>query len=290
MIGLEDYYRRIRRILRVILVLNLFVASIKIYYGYATGILSITTDGFDSFFDAIANLVGIVAVVIASRPPNKSQRYGYSKVETFSAIIISFLLFTTGYTVLSEAIGRFYGLGLPHVGLESYIVIIFTLMINIPVAAYEYKIGHKLKSPILISDSKHTMVDVFISIGVLIGLVFIQMGYTIVDPILSIIFAIIIVNTGISILLNNIKILLDTNVIESEEIESYLEDIDGIKDLTNIRSRGTQSNIFVDFHLVLDGNIDVNQAYKIKQQCKDRLFEKRNEIKDIMIEIDSLEG
>ena len=134
------------------------------------------------------------------------------------------------------------------------------------------------------------MVDVFISIGVLIGLVFIQMGYTIVDPILSIIFAIIIVNTGISILLNNIKILLDTNVIESEEIESYLEDIDGIKGLTNIRSRGTQSNIFVDFHLVLDGNIDVNQAYKIKQQCKDRLFEKRNEIKDIMIEIDSLEG
>lgn len=81
---------------------------------------------------------------------------------------------------------------------------------------------------------------------------------------------------------------MDTNVIESDEIELYLKDVDGISGVSNIRSRGTQSNVFVDLHLILDGNINVYQAEEIKEECKDILIKKRPEIKDILIEIDSL--
>lgn len=64
---MDEYYIKVRKILRVILVLNLIVAAIKIYFGWKSWILSITTDGYDSFFDAVANIVGIFAVIIASR-------------------------------------------------------------------------------------------------------------------------------------------------------------------------------------------------------------------------------
>ena len=284
---LESYYSDVRKILRIILILNLIVAAVKIFYGYQTNILSIMTDGYDSLFDGIANVVGIFAIIIASRPSNDQQQYGYSKVETFSAIVISILLFITGYGVLSEAIGRFYGIGTPNVSLESFIVLAATLAINIPVAVYEYRKGRELNSPVLISDSKHTITDVFITIAVLVGLIFMKMGLTLVDPILSVVIAIIIVNTGISILLENIKVLLDTNVLENDEIEKIILNVEGVKGVSDIRSRGTKSSVFVDFHLILDGNINVSDAQKIKNDCKCELTKNFSQIKDMLIEIDS---
>jgi cation diffusion facilitator family transporter len=284
---LDEYYSNIRKILRIILILNLIVAAVKIYYGFQTNILSMVTDGYDSLFDGVANVIGIFAIMIASRPPNDKQQYGYSKVETFSAIIISVLLFITGYSVLSEAIGRFYGIGMPTVTLESFIVLAATLAINIPVAVYEYRKGNELNSPILISDSKHTLVDVFITAAVLVSLIFMKMGYTIVDPVLSVIIAILILNTGISILLENIKVLLDTTVLENDKIEKIIQNVDGVKGVSNIRSRGPQSNVFVDLHLILDGSTNVETAEKIKNNCKDDLKKNFSEIKDIVIEIDA---
>lgn len=284
---MDEYYSSIRNILRVILVLNLIVAAVKIYYGFQTNTLSIITDGYDSLFDGIANVVGIFAIIIASRPANDKQQYGYSKVETFSAIIISIMLFITGYGVLSEAVGRIYGSGMPTVTLESFIVLAATLAINIPVAVYEYRKGKELNSPVLISDSRHTITDVFVTVAVLIGLVFMKMGYTIVDPILSVIIAIIIVNTGISILLDNIKVLLDSNVIDNDEIERIILNVDGIEGVRNIRSRGTPSNVFVDLHLILDGETNIKNAEIIKNNCKEELVKSFPEIKDMIIEIDS---
>lgn len=262
------------------------MAAVKIFYGYQTDILSITSDGFDSLFDAIANIVGIFAIRIASKPANDTQQYGYSKVETFSAIIISFLLFVTGYGILSEAIREFNGAGLPNVTPESFIILALTLLINVPVAIYEYNKGKELNSPVLISDSKHTIIDVFVTVFVLIGLVIIKLGYPVIDPILSIIIALVILNTGISILLENIKVLLDSNVLDNYEIEECILCVDGVKGVENIRSRGTKSNIFVDMHLILDENMTVKQAQDIKNTCKKDLINKYPEIKDMLIEID----
>lgn len=112
------------------------------------------------------------------------------------------------------------------------------------------------------------------------------MGYPIIDPILSIIISLVILYTGISILLDNIKVLLDSNVLDNDEIEECILCVDGIKGVENIRSRGTKSNIFIDMHLILDEDMTVKQAQEIKNTCKNDLINKFPEIKDILIEID----
>ncbi|MDO5814674.1 MAG: cation transporter [Methanobrevibacter sp.] len=79
---MEEYYSKVRKILRIILVLNLIVTAVKIFYGFQTNILSIITAGYDSLYDGVANLVSIFAIIITSRPPNEQQRCRYFKVET----------------------------------------------------------------------------------------------------------------------------------------------------------------------------------------------------------------
>jgi divalent metal cation (Fe/Co/Zn/Cd) transporter len=58
----------------------------------------------------------------------------------------------------------------PDVTGLSFVIMIGTLAINVGIAAYEYIIGKKLKSSILVADSMHTRSDVYASIGVILGL------------------------------------------------------------------------------------------------------------------------
>jgi divalent metal cation (Fe/Co/Zn/Cd) transporter len=64
--------------------------------------------------------------------------------------------------------------------------------------------------------------------------------------------------------------------------------VEGVMGTANIRSRGTQSNVFVDLHVILDGNVSVDEAEKIKNKCKEELNKNFAEIKDILIEIDAI--
>lgn len=77
---MKDRFDKIRRILLVILVLNLLVAIAKIVYGSFTDTLSIQADGYHSLSDGISNIVGLIGIKIASRPPDRDHPYGQQKI------------------------------------------------------------------------------------------------------------------------------------------------------------------------------------------------------------------
>jgi len=66
-------------------------------------------------------------------------------------------------------------------------LLLATLATNILVARYENRRGHELSSELLIADAAATRTDIFITIGVLIGLVFARQGYLWVDPAVAIV-------------------------------------------------------------------------------------------------------
>ena len=69
------------RVLARVLVLNVAVACAKLGFGYATGALSIISDGFHSLTDGASNVMGIVAMRAARKPPDEDHPYGHRKYE-----------------------------------------------------------------------------------------------------------------------------------------------------------------------------------------------------------------
>ncbi|HDK82412.1 MAG TPA: cation diffusion facilitator family transporter, partial [Nitrospirae bacterium] len=84
---------KIRRVLLYTLVLNITVAAVKTGYGYTINSVSMLSDGFHSFFDGTSNIIGLVGIWIASRPPDSTHPYGHRKFETLSTIGIAVLIF-----------------------------------------------------------------------------------------------------------------------------------------------------------------------------------------------------
>ena len=78
-------FSAVRRVLLQVFFLNLGVAVAKITFGYASGAISILSDGFHSLTDAASNLVGMVGVHAARRPPDEDHPYGHRKYETVAA-------------------------------------------------------------------------------------------------------------------------------------------------------------------------------------------------------------
>ena len=286
----DGYYNEVNKILILILILNLIVAAAKIITGAVFNILSMMSDGYDSFFDGISNITGIIALVIARKPEDKEHQYGHSKAETFASIFIAILLLIVCEGILNSAIDRFYGVGIPNITLISFIVLIITLLINVFVTRYEYKKGVELKSDLLISDSKHTKSDIYATLMILIGMVFIKLGFPILDPILSIVMAIIILKTGLEILKDNINILMDKSVLDENQIRNIIYEEDEIINVHNIRTRGTPAMVYLDMHLVICGSLPLKDAYNIVCKCQKNIKDKIPEIKDIVVHLESEEG
>src|SRR4051812_34552277 len=82
-------YIAVERVLLRVLVLNVSVAAAKIAFGYASGAISILSDGFHSLTDAASNVVGIIGIRAARRPPDEDHPYGHRKYETVAAAAVT---------------------------------------------------------------------------------------------------------------------------------------------------------------------------------------------------------
>ena len=95
---------QIRKILWTVLLLNLFVALAKYFYGEMSGSTSMQADGIHSVFDSAGNIVGIIGITLASKPADYDHPYGHFKFETYSSLAIGVLLLVAAFEVGSEAI------------------------------------------------------------------------------------------------------------------------------------------------------------------------------------------
>ena len=77
----------------------------------------------------------------------------------------------------------------PQVTTISFMIMLITMSINIFVTKWERQKGKELKSDILMADSYHTASDVLTSLSVLAGLIAIQAGYPLIDPIVAVVIA-----------------------------------------------------------------------------------------------------
>src|SRR5512136_2310902 len=95
--------REIRLVLWVILGLNVAVAAAKYFYGVATASIAMQADGFHSLFDGTSNVVGLIGLAVAIRPPDRDQPYGHAKYETYAAAVIGAMLLLASWKVGSAA-------------------------------------------------------------------------------------------------------------------------------------------------------------------------------------------
>ena len=147
---MQSTRKQVEQVLGITLILNLLVAVGKILIGIASGALAITADGIHSLTDSAGNVVGLIAIRIADRPPDDDHPYGHGKFETLSALLIGGLLLLTAWEMVQGIVGRLTDGESPTLTPLTFAVLIGTLLVNIVVSRYQIRRGEQLQSQILL--------------------------------------------------------------------------------------------------------------------------------------------
>ncbi len=280
------YYETVRRILIIIFVINIATALAKGGYGLLTNSLSMSADGLHSLFDSTSNIIGLVGISLAARPPSKEYPYGHAKFETFASLAIAALLFASSMQLVLAALNRLQSPSLPQITELSFAVMGITLLINIGVSAYEYILGKRLKSSILVADSLHTRSAVFASVGVILGLFAVKMGYPLADPVIALLICGLILLTGIEIVKDSSKVLLDKALVEERVIVDLAKSVEGVCTCHGVRTRGMAGEIFVDLHIGVDRSLSIDAAHMVGEEVESSIKSNIPGVRDVVVHLE----
>lgn len=284
---LVDNFKRVRNILWIILFANLFVAVLKIIIGSLIKSASMTADGFHSLTDGSSNIVGLIGIRFASKPVDDDHPYGHGKFETLSGLFIAGMLFVVAGKIIMDAFPRFINPMVPNITIESLIVMLATLFINIFVCTFEYRQGKKLNSQILVSDSMHTRSDIYVSIGVLFTLGCIKLGLpAIIDSIASLVVSIFIVHAAYEILKSASGVLVDKAVLDTQKIREIAFSFDNVKDIHKIRSRGSEFDLYIDMHVMTNPNMSVKESHTLMHDIENKIKQELNTNVQVTVHIE----
>jgi cation diffusion facilitator family transporter len=280
----------VARVLLRVLLLNLAVAGAKLTFGYATGAVSIVSDGFHSLADAASNVMGLVGIRVSGKPPDEDHPYGHRKYETLAAAGIFVVLLLVVVEVVETAVGRLRSGHTPQVSLLSFAVMLATLAVNLAVVRYEAGHGRRLGSELLLADAAHTRSDVLTSCAVICSLAAVRLGLPALDAVGALVVAVFIARTGYYIGLETSGILSDRVVLSEEAIRGVVMGVPDVAGCHRIRTRGSFDYTFLDLHVWFPGTMPLHEAHRLSHVVKDRLMESFPQIADAIIHIEPPPG
>ena len=280
-------YAEVARVLTRVLFLNLIVAIAKILFGYSSGAISILSDGFHSLTDTGSNIVGLIGIRAAERPPDEDHPYGHRKYETVAAAAVTIFLFLLVLEVLRNAFNHLSGrTAPPDISIAGFVIMGVTVVINLAVVRYESSEADRLRSEVLLADALQTRGDVWTSIAVIVALAGARAGVPILDPIAALVVAGFIGRALVQIAATTTRILSDRVVMSEADIERVVMTVPGVLGCHQIRTRGSEDHVFLDFHVWLPPTMPLVEAHALSHVVKDRLMAKYPQIADVIIHLE----
>jgi len=241
----------------------LFFVKLAAYY--LTESVAVLTDALESTVNVIAGVIGLYSLYVAAKPRDEDHPYGHGKAEFLSAAVEGSLVIMAGLIIIYESIVDFIH---PHAiqKLDKGIYLVaITAVINYIVGAISIYRGKKNGSMALQASGKHLQSDTYSTVGIVLGLVVIWVTrLTILDAVVSLIFAGIIIYTGYHILRGSIAGIMDEADMQLlRRMVAYLN-VHRRKnwiDLHNLRVIKYGGLLHIDCHLTLPWYLNLVEAH-----------------------------
>jgi cation diffusion facilitator family transporter len=256
---------------RLSVISNTGLVLMKFIVGTSIGSVSIISEAIHSSMDLIAALIAFFSVRKSAEPPDAQHEFGHGKFEDISGLIEALLIFIAAVLIIWEAGQKLLGESSEHLNPELLMwgiaVMGISALVNWYVSNRLFKVAKQSESIALESDAWHLRTDVYTSLGVFIGLILIRLtGIAILDPLIAIGVAIVIMKAAYDLTRRSLSDLIDHSIPPADEkrIQEIICDHASIyAGFHDLKTRRSGPEIFIEFHLVVPGNISVLQSHDL---------------------------
>ena len=279
-----------RRTAALSLISNTTLILLKLIAGTITGSVAILTEAVHSSIDLVASIVAFFSVRKADEPADESHRYGHEKIENLAAAIEGILILVGSAAIGFEAIRHLVNHGrIASVGLGIGVIAI-SLVVNIGVSLRLRRAAAQTGSPALAGDAAHLGTDALTSAAVLIGLVLVEVtGAQWIDPVVALAVALVVVTTGVRLLSQASRVLVD-EALPVEEVEAIRFEIEGfasrgVVGYHELRTRRAGARRYIDLHVQFRHGTSLETAHRLAHVLQD-LIEARLHRTDVLIHLE----
>jgi len=198
--------RATRRALWVALALTGGFAVVEAAGGWLAGSLALISDAGHMVTDAASFVVALIAAAVAARAPSRRASYGYARAEVLAAFVNALAMLALVAWIAVEAVRRLLAPA-PVAGSTVIVVALTGLAVNLAVAWMLARGGAGINAR---GALLHVFGDLLGSVAALVaGLVVYRTGWTPIDPILSLVVALLILRSTLALLRESTGVLME---------------------------------------------------------------------------------
>lgn len=268
------------------ILVGVIVLALKLLAWQMTGSIALLSDALESTVNVATAFAALIAIRVAALPADANHPYGHTKAEFFSAILEGVMIIIAALLILREAWAGFTDPRPLDAPLSGLAVNIAASVINAAWCWVLISQGRRRRSPALVADGKHLLSDVVSSVGVTFGvLIAIQTGWAVLDPAMAALVALNILWSGWKVIRESMSGLMDESL--STETLATVRDIIsreavGAVEAHDLRTRHAGQAIFIEFHLVVPGDLSVREAHDMCDQVETAI---KAAVQDVIVTI-----
>jgi ferrous-iron efflux pump FieF len=250
----------------------LVVAKLAIWV--ATGSVAILGSMVDSGMDALASVVTFVSIRQAAQPPDRAHRYGHGKAEAIGAFVQAGFVLGSAFFLASEAVRRLLSPQPLEQSTLGIAVLLLASLLTAALLAFQRYVVRRTGSLAIRADSLHYRSDLLMNLAVIAILVLTEaIGSMLVDPLFGLALVLVLLLSAFGVARQAVDMLMDRELPSAQRahIRTLALEHPKAHGVHDLRTRRAGSNVFIELHLELSGDLSLEQAHAIAHEVEQRI-------------------
>lgn len=264
-------------------------ALFQLFIFSLSGSMALLSDTIHNIGDAATAIPLWIAFRLGKREPTKRFTYGLGRIEDLAGLAVVVAIPASAILAGYESIQRLF-----HPPLVTHLWAVAAAAVvgflgNEAVAVFRIRVGREIGSAALVADGAHARADGFTSLGVLLGVLGVWLGFPLADPIVGLVIAVMILRlawqSGKTVLA---RILdgVDPGVVD--EIRRAVSHTDGVKEVSEVRVRWLGHRLHAEVNIAVLPELSVEAGHQIANRVRHELLHHLPYLSNATIHVDPL--
>ena len=275
------------------ILLNTVLALAKGVAGFLGHSFALMADALESLSDIVSSFIVYFGLRLSLKPPDADHPYGHGKFEPIAAIVVSMSITGAALTIAVVSVREILT---PHQSPAPYTLIVLAGAAIIKEWLFHYvkAVGQEIESTAVHADAWHHRSDAITSslafVGISIGLIG-GKGYETADDWAALGAACILLYNAYRQVRPALAELTDAappGDIDSA-VRRVASAVPGVAALEKCFVRKMGFDLYVDLHVVVDGELPVREGHRIAHLVKDAILASDSRIAEVLVHVEPLE-
>ena len=274
--------------------ISLFVSMGLVLIKGTAGILgnsyALVADAIESASDVLSSLILFAGLRIAAKAPDQDHPYGHGKAEPLAATVIALIMVAAAILIVVESITNILT---PHEVPQTFTLWVLGGVVLVKEYLFRFidKVGEESNSMAVKADAWHHRSDAITSAAAFVGIsiaVIGGKGFEVADDYAALVAAVIIMINAYLVFRPALNEVMDAAPPQDivQEVKTLANQVTGVQGVEKCFVRKMGFELFVDLHLLVDGNLSVREGHSIAHDVKDVILRDNPRIYDVLIHIE----